>query len=88
MRYYKKAIKKYIAERKLHYARELRYDKMRFIAKINAMCAKGKCVGTDCRYCPIRIANDYGDPAAKGIHCGKLDSEVVKKLVNKRVREK
>lgn len=86
MRYYKKAIKKYAAEKRRYYAEELRRDIENFTARINAMRATGACIGADCRYCPISIASKNGD--ADGIHCGNLEHETVKKIVNKRARRK
>ena len=88
MRYYKKAIKKYRAEREQNYAEQMQEDMSIFTAKIKAMRATGKCQGVVCRCCPLSIAGDYEDPAAEDIHCGHLEAEVVKKIVNKRVRRK
>lgn len=88
MKYWEKAIKKYKAEKKQYYDEELRRDIENFTARIEVMRATGKCQGVVCRCCPLSIAGDYKDPAAKDIHCGHLEPEIVYKIVNKSVRRR
>lgn len=60
MRYFEKAIKNYAKARKELHEQLLKEDIAEFIQRIKRMTANGDCYKVECKYCPVRLANDAG----------------------------